>query len=387
MTVRATGINPEMLRWARERAGYSVEDVAKRRHVAPKKVQEWEDGKSSPTWRQLEDLAHKDYHRATGFFFLDTPPEENTVAAEFRRLPGAMLEGLEPDTRYAIRQARVRQEQLRILLGPQGTGERFLLRDLQGHIHVNAPDELASEVRSRLEIEPEEQKSWPSDDEALKRWREKVEDNGVWVFKRTFRQKDIAGFCLNDPVFPVIYLNNGQAKTRQIFTLFHELAHLLFDFNHLERRDPDHYLPGLNEAEQAIETACNRFAGEFLVPADDFDRVVAAHAPAELTDEYLKSLADRYKVSREVILRKFHDRGRVDGTQYAGKVREWASSYEPGSGAGGNYYATQAAYLGQKYLRTAFQAFDDGRIDELELAGCLGVKGANIDGLEKYAWR
>ena len=385
MTVRASGINPEMLRWARERAGYSVEQVANRRKVSSETVQDWEEGNSYPTWRQLEQLAHNDYHRSTGFFFLNAPPTESTADVEFRRLPGQMLEGLEADTLYAIRRARVRQQDLRMLLGAQGTGERFILRDLLDKVNANDPIRLATSVREFLEVGLDEQKSWKSADDALKQWRERVEENGVWVFKQAFRQKDIAGFCLNDPVYPVIYLNNSQANTRQIFTLFHELAHLLFDFNHLERLDSEHYLHSLAGEDRAIEIACNRFAGEFLVPSADFDYEVAAYASASLTDEYLNSLARNYKVSREVILRKFRDRDRLNSAEYQQMVQHWRTEQVPRSGKGGNYYATQATYLGQKYLRAAFRAFGEGRIDEFQLAESLGVKGSSLDGLERYA--
>ena len=386
MTVRASGINPEMLRWARERAGYTVEDIARRRQVSSERIQEWEEGKSYPTWRQLEQLAEKDYHRGIGLFFLNEPPSENTATAEFRRLPSSMLGELDSDTLYALRQARFRQEDLRMLLGVQGTGERFILKDLVGQVDANVPIQLASEVRERLDVGLEDQKAWRTADDALKQWRERVEENGIWVFKRSFRQKDIAGFCLNHEAFPVIYLNNGQAKTRQIFTLFHELAHLLFDFNYLERSDSEHYLDGLGGEEREIEIACNRFAGEFLVPSADFDRSVSRWSTDILSEDHLSALANSYKVSREVILRKFLDRGWLNGDQYRERVQNWLAALTASSSSGGNYYATQATYLGQKYLRAAFQAFEDGRIDDFQLADFLGVKGSSLDRLEQYAW-
>lgn len=386
MTVRASGINPEMLRWARTRAGYSMEDVARRRRVDPATVEDWEEGKSYPTWRQLEQLADKDYHRSTGFFFLNNPPEESTVSAEFRRLPSSMLEGLEADTLYAVRQARLRQEDLGELLGDQGIGERFILKDLAGEVNPKDPVQLASDVRERLEVGLDEQKAWRNPDDALKQWRERVEDQGVWVFKRSFKQKDVAGFCLNDDVFPVIYVNNGQSKTRQIFTVFHELAHLIFDFNYLEWSDSERYANVLDEGEREIEIACNRFAGELLVPSVDFDRSVSQRSVNTLSEEHLIALANDYKVSREVILRKFLDRGRLSGDQYRQWVQSWSSGFSASSSSGGNYYATQAAYLGQKYLRAAFQALVDGRINDFQLAQLLGVKGSSLERLERYAW-
>ena len=152
-----------------------------------------------------------------------------------------MLEDLLPDTRYAVRQARERQNHLISLLGDRGVGEKFILRDLQDAANFDAPDGLAQDVRDYLGIGIGKQKSWRDEDLALKQWRDSVVNAGVWVFKRSFQQEDISGFCLNHSWFPVIYINNGQSRTRQIFTLFHELAHLLFDFNHLGRVDENHY--------------------------------------------------------------------------------------------------------------------------------------------------
>ena len=153
MVVRATGVNPEMLRWARERAGYSIEEVARRRRVPPERVKEWESGKSFPTWKQLEQLAYQDYHRGTVLFLLNDPPEEKTVAEHFPRLPAKTLTDLYPDTLYAVRQAQIRQDNLAELLGPEGEGERFILRDLRREVNVDNPDKLAGLVREYLGVD------------------------------------------------------------------------------------------------------------------------------------------------------------------------------------------------------------------------------------------
>ena len=63
----------------------------------------------------------------------------------------------------------------------------------------------------------------------MKGWRTAIEDAGVYVFKNTFKQENVSGFCLYDAEFPLIYVNNSTAKTRQSFTILHELGHLLFE--------------------------------------------------------------------------------------------------------------------------------------------------------------
>lgn len=73
-----------MLRWARERAGYSAASLTKR---FPKLLA-WEEGEVQPTLEQLERFA-KATHVAVGFLFLPEPPEESIPIPDFRRVAGA----------------------------------------------------------------------------------------------------------------------------------------------------------------------------------------------------------------------------------------------------------------------------------------------------------
>lgn len=64
-------VNPDILRWARETAGYSIEDVVdkiKRKQVTVKVVQDWEDGNASPSYPQLEKLAYEIFKRPLALF-------------------------------------------------------------------------------------------------------------------------------------------------------------------------------------------------------------------------------------------------------------------------------------------------------------------------------
>ena len=76
---------------------------------------------------------------------------------------------------------------------------------------------------------------WRKDDTALTAWRSAFYRVGVTVFKDAFGADEFCGFSLYDEEFPVIYVNNSNAKTRQTFTLFHELAHLLQSTSGVDR--------------------------------------------------------------------------------------------------------------------------------------------------------
>ena len=379
----ASGIVPAVLRWARERAGYSVEDVAHRMKKDSSDIDAWETGAGAPTYVQLEKLAYEIYKRPLAIFYFPEPPQEEQPQRSFRRLPEEEFATLEPDTLYALREARARQLDLMELTGGINPAERKIFDDVQFSYQGDAPVDAAAQVREYLGVTVEEQAKWRSYDEALREWRRRVQDTGIWVFKRYLKQSDVAGFCYVHDELPIIYLNNSQPKVRQIFTLFHELAHVLLGFDHIERSDVTHYLRFLEGEDHRKEVACNRFANEFLVPTDDF----VEHAVAwERDDDSFDYLSRRYFVSREVILRKYRDGGWVDSNFYRDTVERWRSEREqtekrPG-GQGGNFYHTKATYLGEKYLELAFKGYYRGSYGLEELAGYLDVKANQVIGLE-----
>ncbi len=58
-------VNPDLVRWARERAGRTMEDLSRR---FPK-IEAWERGEMQPTFRQLESFA-KATHAPIGYLTL-----------------------------------------------------------------------------------------------------------------------------------------------------------------------------------------------------------------------------------------------------------------------------------------------------------------------------
>ena len=62
-------IKPELLSWARERAGYDRDALA---HRFPK-LTDWERGTTKPTLKQIEKFASA-MHAPIGFLFLPQPP-------------------------------------------------------------------------------------------------------------------------------------------------------------------------------------------------------------------------------------------------------------------------------------------------------------------------
>ena len=382
MTDYVTSVNPDVLRWARESSGFSLQDVARFLKKEEAAVIQWETGEASPTYVQLEKLAYELYKRPVAVFFFPDPPQEPSPAESFRTLPEFELNNLFPDTKHAIREGQAMQIALKELSRGIGLSGKQLLRDFQ----VDPRDDIVAitrRVRAYLQVPLEQQTGWPSEEKALQEWRDTVQECGIFVFKRSFKQKDVSGFCLQDDDFSIIYLNNSAAKNRQIFSLFHELAHLLLRTSGVTKQN-DQYVASLSGEAQDVEVFCNRFAGEFLVPVDDF---ISKLSDDETPEQTAERLSDHYKVSREVVLRKLLDNGVIDRRFYRAKVAEWHERLEQGQReqrGGGNYYAKQATYLGKKFLTLAFRQFHEGNITLEELASYTNVRAKNVPGLEKY---
>ena len=370
------GINPTIVRWARERSGYSLQEVAKSLNRDVATISNWESGAAAPTYVQLETLADK-YKRPIAMFFFPEPPQEPDFVGQLA-LRSSEIEQLAPGIRILLRQARARQLSLMELNMGVNPAEMKIFRDLRAQLD-DSVTELAQQTRSYLGISVETQAGWNSTKEALENWRESIEEKGIFVFKEAFRDDSVDGFCLVHEQFPVIYLNNSRPSVRQIFSLFHELAHLLLGENGITR--------GINPVGEQIEVFCNQFAAEFLVPSGDLE---TRFNDSLYDDTAVEELAGYYKVSRPVILLRLVNRGILTQDDYRQKTVQWTEEYESylegraggESSGGGNYYNTHAVYLGYRFIELAFSRYHQGQCSIEELADHLSIKVKNLPRLE-----
>ena len=375
------GINPAIIKWTRERSGYSLQDIAKffKKDIAA--ISNWESGSSAPTYRQLEKLADK-FKRPIALFFFPEVPHEPNLVNQFS-LRSSEIEKLSPKIHLLLRHAAARQISLMELNMGVNPAETKIFRDLQARLDDSVTD-LARRAREYLDISVETQASWGDSTKALETWRDCIEDKGIYVFKDAFQDDFVDGFSLVHDEFPVIYLNNSRPHTRQIFSLFHELAHLLLQRNGITR--------GVKTGGEKIELFCNRFAAEFLVPSSDLETRLDF---PDYNDSAIGDLANHYKVSRPVILLKLIDRRLLKPADFKQKTKKWKEAYETNlektaeskKSGGVDYYNTRAAYLGYRFMELAFSRYHHGRCSIEELAEHLNVKVKNLPGLEDRVFR
>jgi transcriptional regulator with XRE-family HTH domain len=97
-------VKPEVLKWARESSGWTVEEIAGKLKVPVQAYREWEASGKGMRITHLEGLSHH-FKRPLEVFFLPRPPAEPRPPRDFRFLPGKR-DTFEKKTLLAFRHAR-----------------------------------------------------------------------------------------------------------------------------------------------------------------------------------------------------------------------------------------------------------------------------------------
>jgi Zn-dependent peptidase ImmA (M78 family) len=376
-------VKPAMLIWARETAGLPREAASRKARVTEKQLEGWEAGLKHPTIGQLRKLATA-YKRPLAAFYLPEPPSASESIRDFRRLPGKIAASLSPALRLALRQARYRR---RIALELYEETEGRPPMSSLPEVHVDRdPEEAGSELREFLGITYEKQVEWGNEYDALNRWRAALERKEVLVFQATdVPLSEVRGFSIAEKPFPVVAANIKDAVRGRIFTILHELAHLMLQAGGLcDLAEGGHRLI----EEERFEVFCNYTAGAALVPHDHLlsEEIVRAHGNSPTwSDEELGNLASRYKVSQEVILRRLLILRRTTEEFYRRRREEFQRKLEaralPKGFAPPHQIALSSA--GVLYTSLVLGSYHRGDITASDLSDYLDVRLKHISKIEQ----
>jgi Zn-dependent peptidase ImmA (M78 family) len=376
-------VNPEVLKWARTSMGLTETAVARKLNKPVETIKEWESGLTAPTYPTLEKMAYELYKRPVAIFFFPCIPKEDGQKVDLRTLPAEIIETLPPEIIKIYRKAKLFQINLAELYdGKNPVDENFLLKykmSLSTDIKL-----LVRNLRAELNITTDTVSHWKNYDAAIEGWRNLLESKGIFVFKDSFKNDSYSGLCIFDEKYPVIFVNNSMPKSRQIFTIFHELAHLLYRSGGIDVLS-ETFFRQLSGQYSKIEVKCNQFTGEFLLPESILKEELLI-----VNGKIIENLAFRFKVSKEVVLRRYLDLHLIDIKEYKDFTTQWKESFENKKDravSGGNYYLTQMVYLGKTYIDLAFRKYFQDKISIDNLADYLGIKVKNIPTFEDYCLR
>lgn len=364
-------VRPELLRWARERAG--IHEVSELRGRFPK-IDEWEAGELRPTLKQLEAFAQA-LHVPIGYLFLPNPPEEPLPIPDFRTHDGRGVRRPSPDLLDMIYACQERQGWYRDFALTVRMPEVAFV----GSVGLDArPQDVASGMAQVLGFDLAARAACRTWEEALRLFTAQADAAGVLVMvsgvvlsnnRRQLDPEEFRGFALADRRAPLVFINGADTKSGQMFTLAHELAHLWLGSSAVS----DASAAPLNGYRRE-EVWCNAVAAELLVPLAALRPMIQ---PDEPLDQAMQRLARQFKVSTLVILRRLLDGGALDRPTFD---RAWAEERERlrelvrSSAGGGDFYRTTLSRVSRRFARALVESTLEGQTLYRDAFRMLGVK-------------
>lgn len=375
-------VRPEMLIWAREAAGMSLEVAAQKLRVPIEKLKSWEMGNSSPTVKQAHILAHV-YQQPFAVFYLPRPPAKKyPKVKDYRKLPKTRQGAISPELILEIRRAAERREIALELLGEkQASPPAF---PLQAKL-TNDPEMLGIFIREKLYIEFTKQSTWRNAETAFAKWKSLIEGLGILVFQTSNRKltvKEARGFSISEAFLPVIVVNRKDAPQAKIFTMLHELTHIMLRNSGL--CDPISLYQRTKQSGDEIEVFCNRVAAEVLVPKDLFlkeDLVLRIKQRESWGDQDIIDVARKYNTSYEAILRRLLTFNLISVALYRQKrdERREINANRPRQKGGPVHPVVRAINTnGRPFTRLVVDAYYSHHITSHDLANYLDVKVSQL---------
>jgi Zn-dependent peptidase ImmA (M78 family) len=323
------------------------------------KLNLWIDGRDSPTLKQLIKVGDH-LHLPFGYFFLDTIPERKMPIPNYRTKKNTFLEASD-DLIETIEFVQQQQNWVRDILELWGR-EKL---SFAGKFDANSPKEvIVSELRAILGLGKDWASSIPNWNQAFKELVTRSEEAGIFVTisgivgnntHRKLKVEEFRGFVLYDPIAPFIFINNNDAISGKIFTIIHELVHIIIG------KSGSFDLEKLQACDDNAEQFCNKCAAEFLVPEQSLYKELKNRPNIE--DKSIEYLAKTFKVSSLVIIRRLLDISAINLEVFYNFYDKYLQNERrQQKKMGGNFYSNVIQRLSKKFLEIINVGVDEGII-------------------------
>lgn len=389
-------VEPAVLKWARESAGYHDQDAAaKRVGVSSLTLKSWESGELQPTIKQLRK-AGKTFKRPLAVLLLPEPPKDFDALRDFRKTPAAREEGatwspaLHGEFRRALSQREVYLELLQLAPGTVPESKSTF-----GTTRSKGTAAVAADLRQLLDMDSWPSSLWSRPRELLNQAVEAVEDLGILVIQtQDVDINEMRGFSISEWPYPVIALNGSDWPRPRLFTLLHELTHLslksggLCDLHELPKKNP--------RTVDDVEHFCNEVAAAILMPQD---RILAEPVVEAAGQNYawslkeLEALTHRFGASTEALLLRLISLKKANWDLYWERKTELDKEYKEArlrekekrrkAKGGPSFYVVKARDLGHAYVHSVLDAYHGSSISSLDVADYLAVRYEQLGKLQE----
>ena len=331
-------------------------------------ITKWLNGTKTPTFHQIEDFSKK-ANIPLGYFFLQTPPEEQIDLLGYRTVDSIQLANPSRNLIDTIHEMENIQDWMKDYRQELGFDVLPFVGCMKG---IREERIIVDRIRKDLGLDEIWYEQCRDAREAFSYIRGRLEACGVIVMmsgvvgKNTHRVLDVdefRAFAMADAWAPLIFINTADSNSAKLFSLLHEVAHIWLGEHDLfnDRR-------GLADGLSTIEVICNAAAGELIVPKNVFlDRWNEHEADVFAT---ITKLAKYFRCGEVVIARKAMDCGKIKQHIYKQVVQSAIDHYnerkENKEKAGGNYYNTLGTRLDGVFVRALCESIHMGRTSYTE---------------------
>lgn len=270
-------ITAERLREFRKRAGLNQADLAEKLGVDTSLISRWEKGEREPSTQQVVDLSRVigvslDYLLSAtvhpAFKFRAQMSAERNVAVQ-KTLFDAEAQMNYIDAAHHMAKTLPRHFSLR--LDYAGSYLPELAQQIRVHLRLNERISLDELIQALAE-------------------------QNIFVF-RWAMPSEISGLSYRG-AYVVIFINQCHDPARQLFTLAHELAHVLF---HLGRNNGETAVSTIASNRDPQEKEANAFAAELVMPATIIESIIRQYGKQLRSALVLDTVASWLNVSRDAL--------------------------------------------------------------------------------------
>ncbi|WP_286035742.1 ImmA/IrrE family metallo-endopeptidase [Succinatimonas hippei] len=377
-------IKMNVLEWAYKRAGFSLSELFVKHPEYKNRISGLD---IELTMKQAIEIANH-VHIPLGFLFLNEPFEESLPIKDFRTLNNKVSKNISLNLRDVINQCKFQQDWYT---------EYAKENDLEKCPLVNKSnlneDPKASAEKLKICLNYKE-KDLSKADNYRRYLRTIIEQAGVLVFisstvgnnnTRTLDIKEFRGFALSDPYAPLIFINSSDSVSAQIFTMIHELAHIMLGESGISNEAMEEIY-----ISSKIEKWCNAVAANFLVPEDKLKLLFEQNYKISLYD-FIVSSVFKFHVSSLVILRRLYELNLIEKDEFSNlfnrlkndALRELQIRKEEKSKKSLSYYQVALSRLSKNFCHAVISSTLSGNV--LYRDACILLNKTNLKGFDKFA--
>ena len=357
-------VNPAILNWVMQKAQLESSNSS-----IIEMITKWISGEKAPTFNQIETVSKKT-NIPFGYFFLDKPPIEDCKIVNFRTVDSIDIQNPSRNLIDTVDSMSSVQEWMAEYNKDNGASEYTFVGSLKITDDVIS---AANTVREELNLSLNWFENLRNAKEAFNSLRNSITDLGVIVMMngivgnnthRTLSVSEFRAFTLVDPYAPLIFINSRDTDNGKLFSLLHELVHVLIGKD--DFYNDTHGVSQKVSKEDKEEQFCNAVAAEILVPNSMFLNEWSKQSGNSETIIY--TLENKFICSRFTLLIKAFNTGKIEKNEFHKLLNLFKEQFEViqsqkqnKKSGGGDFYRTLSNKWDRKFIQALYASAQSGR--------------------------